>query len=251
MKKRGLLALLGIFALVASACTFQFSTQINEDGSGAQIIEFGVSAEEQEQLQALMEMSGEGGDSPEEFTMEQLCQDEELLSEMPVQASLELEQRDDGDWCVARREFATLDELREIFADGEMSLNTLEMTEESFVFDLDFDLGDMGGEDLSSLELLGFGFDFVFKLQAPGSTVEHNADEYDESTNTLTWFMQPGAVNNIHAETDLSTFPTTLVIGIVAGVIVLALVVVAIIFLSRRGRTPPPEATTLPPMQEM
>ena len=250
MKKSGFLALLGILALVATACTFQFSTQINEDGSGAQVIEFGVTAEEQEQLQALMEMSGEGGAGADEFTMEQLCQDEELLSEMPVESSLELEQREDGDWCVARREFASLDELRDIFAEGEMSLNTLEMTDDSFVFDLDFDLSDMAGEDLASLEVLGFGFDFIFKLQAPGSALEHNADEYDESTNTFTWYMEVGSVNNIHVETDLSTFPTTLVIAIVAGVIVLA-VVVLVILMSRRGRTPPPDATTLPPMQEM
>lgn len=249
MKKRGMLALLGILALVASACTFQFSTQINEDGSGAQVIEFGVTAEEQEQLQALMAMGGEGGDGSGDFSMEQLCSDQELTSEMPVEASLELEERDDGDWCVARREFATLDELRNIFAEGEMALNTLEMTEDSFTFDLDMDLSDMGGEDLASLELLGFGFEFVFKLQAPGSPVEHNADEYDEATQTFTWYMEPGGINNIHAETNLSSFPTTLVIAIVAGVVVLAVVVV--FFLSRRGKTPPPEATTLPPTQEM
>jgi hypothetical protein len=243
MKKTGYLALIGIMALVASACTFQFSTQINEDGSGAQIIEFGVSAEEQEQLAALMAMEGSGS---EDFNMEEICQDEELMSEMPVDSSLELEQREDGDWCVARREFATLDELRQIFIDGEMGLNTLEMTEDSFVFDLDFDLSDMAGEDMASMEMLGFGFDFVFKLQAPGSFTEHNADEVDESTNTLTWYMEPGVVNNIHAEADLSAFPLTLVI--VIGVVVLALVVLIVIFLSRRNRTPPPEATTLPPM---
>jgi hypothetical protein len=246
MKKTGYLALIAFVALLASACTFQFTTQINDDGSGVQIIEFGITAEEQDQLQALMAM--EGGSS-EDFSMEQLCQDDELLSEMPVEASMQIEEREDGDWCVARREFASIDELRQILTEGEMGLNTLEMTDDSFVFDLDFDLGDMAEEDLSSLEAFGFGFDFVFRLQVPGDAVENNADEYDEATHTYTWYMQPGTINNIQLETDLSTFPTMLVVGIVVGVVVLALVVVAVIFLSRRDKTPPPEATTLPPME--
>ena len=247
MKKTGYLALMAVVALMASACTFQFTTQINDDGSGAQIIEFGVTSEEQEQLQALMAMSGEDSQGMEDFSMEQLCQDDELLSEMPVEASMQIEERDDGDWCVARREFANIDELRQIFAEGEMELNTLELTDDAFVFDLDFDLGDMGEEDLSSLEAFGFGFDFLFKLQAPGDALENNADEYGEATNTYTWNMVPGTVNNIHVETDLSSFPTMLVVGIGVGVVVLALVVIGVIYLSRRDNPPPSEATTLPP----
>lgn len=249
MRRTGFLALIGILALVISACTFQFKTEINVDGSGAQIIEFGITAEEQEQLQALMEMGAEAGEGVEDFSMDQLCQDEELISEMPVGASLELEHREDGDWCVARREFTNLDELRQIFIEGEMGLNTLVMTEDSFEFDLDFDLGDMAQEDLTSLEMFGFGFDFIFKLKAPGDMIEHNADELDESTNTLTWYMEPGTVNHIHAESDLKAFPTTLVIGVVVGVLVLALVVLVVIYLSRRDKTPPADAETLPPMQ--
>jgi hypothetical protein len=246
MKKTGYFALIAVLALLASACTFQFTTQINDDGSGAQIIEFGTTAEEQEQLQTLMAMGAEGGEGMEDFSMEQLCQDDELLSEMPVESSMQIEEREDGDWCVARREFANLEELRQIFTEGEMGLNTLEMTDDSFVFDLDFDLGDMAQEDLSSLEAFGFGFDFIFKLRAPGDAVEHNADEYDEGTNTYTWYMEPGVINNIHVESDLSTFPTTLVVGIAVGVVVLVLVVLAVL-ISRRDTTPPSEATTLPP----
>ncbi|MGD8823094.1 MAG: hypothetical protein PVG63_08335 [Anaerolineales bacterium] len=249
MKKTGYLALIAIVALMASACTFQFTTQINDDGSGAQIIEFGATTEEQDQLQTLMAMGAEAGQDVQEFSMEQLCQDDELLSGMPVEASMQVEEREDGDWCVARREFANIEELRQIFSEGDMGLNTLEMTEDSFVFDLDFDLADMAQEDISSLEAFGFGFDFVFKLQAPGNAVDYNADEYDEATNTYTWYMEPGAVTNIHVETDLSTFPMTLVIGIAVGVAVLALVVMAVIYFSRRDKTPPSEATTLPPME--
>lgn len=247
MNKTRLIALMAVITLLASACTFQFTTQINDDGSGSQIIEFGVTTEEQAQLQALMAMGAEGGQNAGDFSMEQLCQDDELLNEMPIETSMQIEEREDGDWCVAQRQFASLDDLRQIFTEGEMGLNTLEMTDDSFVFDLDFDLGDMTQDDLGAMEDVGFGFDFIFKLRAPGAAVENNADEYDESTNTYTWYMEPGTVNNIHVETDLSTFPMTLVIGIVVGVVVLALVVLALIFLSRRDRTPPSEATTLPP----
>jgi hypothetical protein len=200
-----------VCAAVLTACTFQFSTVVNADGTGEFRTEIGVNADEQEQLSLLSE--GE---------LDSFCSMDLLLEDMPADVDFREEQRGDETWCVATQSFTNLDELRGHYGDTDIQVNRLEITEDQFYYDVDIYLGaqELGADDLEMMEAFGIDFKVSWELTAPGSVISHNADEVDGRT--LRWNLSPGGNVNMAAESNLGGGGIPVLVWVVIGGILIA-----------------------------
>lgn len=227
MNKKALGILVILLALLASACTFQFSTTVNEDGTGKFVTEFGLTTEEISQLEAF------GGES-----FDDLCTEDEFTTGGPEGATVVQEERGDEIWCVATLPFTNLSELEAAYSEMDVQINTLSLTEDEFIYDVTFDMG--GGEegDLSALAAMGVELNMHWQVVTPGRVVEHNADEVDGDV--LTWNLDPTGTANIMVRSNVGGggFNPLLVVGLVVALIVIVAVVV---LLARRKPDVPQE----------
>lgn len=220
-----LFACLVTASLLLAACNIQVSTSVNPDGSGELKSEIGFTAEE-------IESFGQLSDS----ATDDLCSS--LQSEagnLPSGATFTQEERGDETYCVIAQTFASLDELRELYNDMDVNVNTLQIENGQFVYDMDVDFSDAEGAGIFSLS-------FEWRLTVPGSVGENNADEVEGQT--LIWKLTPGEKVNLHAESSLGLFNFgSSTVWIVAGLLLccLCLVVIAggaIAFFVLRRRKP-------------
>jgi hypothetical protein len=223
-KAFGILVIL--LALLASACTFQFSTTVNEDGTGKFVTEFGLTTDEISQLESF------GGES-----FDDLCSEDEFAADGPEGATVVQEERGDEIWCVATLPFNDLSGLEEAYRDMDVQINTLSMTEDEFVYDVTFDMG--GGEgDLSALTAMGVELSMNWQVVTPGRVIEHNADQVDGDV--LTWNLDPTGTANLQVRSNVGGggFNLLLIVGIVVALVVIA---GAIFMLTRRKPEVPQE----------
>lgn len=227
MKKKTLWVLIVLVALMASACTFQFSTTVNEDSTGKFVMELGITADELAQLEAF------GGES-----FDSLCTEDEFAPSGVEGATVVQEERGDEIWCVATMPFNDLAGLENIYRDMDVQITTLSLTDDEFIYDVSFGLGSDPETDLSALAAMGVELNLVWQVVAPGRVTEHNGDEVDGDM--VTWNLDATAPTNmqINSRVGGGGGSTGLIIGIAAVVIV---VVVAIFLLTRRKPAVPQE----------
>lgn len=153
MKRNHLnLLFLSITILLISACSFQFSTVIENDGSG----EFGIEMEFTEEDFALMgAVSGEelldqaGGDS------DALCGEMGSdLGDFPSGARVEYQEKDGGFVCKFFMPFSDLDELNQIYADMDIDVNRLKIVDGNLEYDVAMDMAGSESDLISDLDLL-------------------------------------------------------------------------------------------------
>ena len=123
------LALSIIAALVLSACTLQFNTTIQENGSGELRVEFGLRPDEQAEAQSTV------------GSLDDLCALAQSLVRLPPGATTYVEQRGDERWCGTLTQFADLNELASLLIDQPgVLVNQITSLEDRFIFDVTVDL---------------------------------------------------------------------------------------------------------------
>jgi hypothetical protein len=216
-----LIALLVVTALVLSACQVNFITDIKDNGSGVYTQEIGFQADEASM--AGLDTSGEN-----------FCADQN--QELPPGTTIREETRNgDETWCIFETSFATLEDLKTIYATTDMTINDISMTDGKLSYDVSLDLS----TDTSGMAT---GASIYWTVTMPGSVIETNATERDGST--LKWTLVSGQVNNMRAVSntgglDLGGDTLWYIIGAAAlclCLIVIIVVVVVVILLVRRNK---------------
>lgn len=182
--KRWSLPRLAAVALLLSACTFQFNTALQADGSGEFRTEVGFTKAEQDALSTV-------GSSPKQF-----CQDMSNNQNLG-QAPIRVEERGDEVWCVIALPFANLDELRTIYTNMQgVTVNTLSRTGDRFIYDVDINLSSPDTPELGD-----FKAEYSWQVVMPGTVAEHNADSANGST--LNWDLATNEPVNARAVSTL------------------------------------------------
>lgn len=229
-----------LLGLLLAACTFQVNTTLSPSGAGELRSEIGFNDTDKEMLKTI-------DTSPEQF-----CTDAQTDGDLPAGSPVTLEERGDETWCVVIVPFASLDELRELYAPmAGLTINQLELTATSFTYDVDIAFtGDQGTEFGAESAL------FRWQVTPPGTVTDHNADEVEG--NTYIWNLGIGESVNAHLTTTISPvqalggaggglpnwlIPT--VIGLCCCLLLLVAVVVVVVVVMRRRQAaapPPPSA---------
>jgi hypothetical protein len=228
-----LIALLAVLALLLSACQVNFNTAIKNDGSGAYTQEIGFQGDE---------ASMTGMDT----TAADFCSSQN--QDLPPGTTIRQETRNGNEtWCIFETAFATLEDLKTIYATTDTTINDISITDGKLTYDITLDLSG----DTSSAPM---GASIFWSVTMPGAVVETNATERDG--NTLKWTLVAGQVNSIRAVSnttsgglDLSGNTLYYIIGGVClclCVIVLLVVAGVVFFLLRRKKN---AANTAQPME--
>jgi predicted small secreted protein len=177
MKSKTLLfALFILAALLLSACNVNFITDIKSDGSGTYIQEIGLPTEELESF----------GMNADEF-----C--EEMEEDAPPGTTARKETRNEKEtWCIFESNFASLDELKTIYATTDTRVNDISLSDGKLTYDITLDFS-------SDESIPGISVNWTVKM--PGKVIESNATE--QSGNTLTWKAAMGRENNIRAVSEV------------------------------------------------
>ncbi len=174
-KKIALLVLLALAALLLTACKVNVITDIQSDGSGAYIQEFGMTTED---------LSGLGMDAAS------FC--EQVGTDMPAGMSARQETRnEDETWCIFETQFASLEDLQKLYSETDTRINQMVIAGDELIYDLTLD---MSGE---SNAVPGMGLNANWIVKMPGKVIESNATEQNGST--LTWKLALGKENNLRA----------------------------------------------------
>jgi hypothetical protein len=217
-----LIALLTVLALVLSACQVNFITSIKNDGSGVYTQEIGFQGDE-------ASMAGMDPTAPE------FCSSQN--QELPPGTSIRQETRNGNEtWCIFETAFATIEELKTIYATTDMTVNNISITDGTLTYDVSLDLS----TDTSGTMT---GANIFWSVTMPGTVIESNATEQDGST--LKWTLVAGQVNSIRAVSkttsgglDLSGNTLYYIIGGVClclcFIVVVVVAVVVIILLRRK-----------------
>ena len=220
----GLLLLSGCFKIDAD-----FTVNADETVDGTMIV--AIDKETRDMLSSM----GEGG-----------TEDEDLVNLDDLPEGTDVEEYDDGDFVGQEITFegAKFEELMSgTDADAEVTDEwTLSHEGDELTFDGSFDLTNEDEEfDMTALMK---GAEISISMEFPGDVSESNGDI---DGNTVTWTPEVGETNEMHAvAADEAGFPYGLVLGLVAGSLLLIGLVVFVV-ISRRRPTSPPPAT--PPGQ--
>ena len=222
--KLTLFALLTVAALLLSACTINLKTTINEDGSGQSISEFGFNAEDINSLTSLGISS-----------VQQYC--DESASDLPDNATVAVEERGDETFCILTVPFATLEELKATYQDGDVTINRLEIVDNVLYYDISL----TPTEETAAAEAT-----INWILVVPGSIQSHNATSVDG--NTLTWELSSGTITNMQAQSNMG-FPALglgngdywitylgVALGCLCCLLVIIIVVVVVIVVIRKRK---------------
>lgn len=173
------LVLFALNALLLSACSFSFATDIRSDGSG----KFTIDMEFEESDLSMMGMTREqlliasGGDT------DSLCGDMSAdLGEMPEGAAVEYVETEGGFICRFTSPFADIESLRQVYEGMGIEIYALELDDKGGVA-YDVALGSTGEE--AGLDLSMGLFDLNWIVTLPGKLGENNADQVEG--NNLTW----------------------------------------------------------------
>ncbi len=200
MKSRfWLVTLFIVSALLLSAYTIDFSTEIESDGSGEMTVTLVFGEDDIEELE-------DDGDSVEE-----LCEDIEDESDFPRAGSIEYKESRNEQTCIITIPFDDLDELEEIYQEFfGFDVVKLRMNDGELTYEMDVYYYESDDEEAT------------WTVVMPGSVEDSNAD--DESGRTLTWDLRDGS-NEIEAKSSPSSSLLWWVLGIglacLCGVVVL------------------------------
>jgi hypothetical protein len=170
--------LLALAPLILTACNINIITDIQSDGSGAYIQEIGMAT-----------------DGLSDLGMDAASFCDEMGKDMPAGVSARQETRDKETWCIFETQFASLDELQNLYSETDTRINQVVIADGQLIYDITLDMtgdsGDMAGMSLNA--------NWIVKM--PGRVIESNATEQNGST--LTWKLQIGQENNIRAVSGL------------------------------------------------
>ena len=179
-----------LVSLVLSACTLEFNTAIQPDGSGELKVEFGLGPEEQVEAQSTA------------GSLENLCTSAQAFVRLPPGAQTYIEQRGEEIWCGVVAPFTDLNELTALLFDQPgVEVNQITFLEDRLIFDVTMDLSrrlEVGGEKYKAPEV-------TWEVTVPGTLVGHNADSFEG--NTLAWVVRRGELRTMRAE-SVSSIPT-------------------------------------------
>ncbi len=223
-----LIASFFVAAILLSACTINIGTTIAEDGSGTWRTEFIFNTADKENLKSF------------DTTVEQFCNDmNEDNDEMPAGATVVIEEHGEESWCVMTVPFASLEDLRAFYEEGDgIVVNRLEIIDSKLYYDIDVDMSD---QDTSSMG--SFPIELNWKLTVPGRIGTNNATSVEG--NTLTWKLDQSQIAKIQAESSLSAipmlpwFPDWSVVAIAVAcsclcVVAVVIIVVVVVMLRKR-----------------
>lgn len=183
--KRLFISLVSLFNLALVACSTQYTTEINADGSGEFNVRFTLTDED---IKAIEEEEGDDFedllfDESGEDDFETLCEDMVTSEEVESGVSARYSERRGDISCEISTPFEDLDELIEIYKDmfpgmtGVVRMNT----EGELEYAIELDMFDYVSEDW-----IGVGeTDNLWTVIAPGSIENNNADE--QQGQMLTW----------------------------------------------------------------
>lgn len=200
-----LMAGIVLLAFVLAGCSMEYDTTIQPDESGRMVLSIGFTADE-------MEMIGATANSAT------FCQDmwADESTDFPPDTVIRQEQRDTETWCIADMPFSDLQQLRSIYVNQGVTVNRLEIVDNTLYYDLSLDLSDTGE--------LGSSIQFTWRLTMPGRITSHNAQSVDGRT--LIWNPRVGSLNRLQAESSVGT--AGWVWWVVGGLACLCLLVVVV-----------------------
>ncbi len=186
-RKLKYLGLLFLVTLGISACTIQFTTIVQPDGSGELRVEFGLRPDEQAELESIA------------TSLDSLCTAPQDWVRVPSGSKTYVAQRGEEQWCGTSLPFANLNDLQALLVDQPgVLVNQIVFLEDRFIFDVTINVS-------RKLEIQGQKYvapDVVWQLTVPGTLVGHNADTFED--NTLTWIVRRGELRTLRAESVLS-----------------------------------------------
>lgn len=235
--------------------------RIEADGSGTVTMEMVFS---EDFMRSMEQLSGEfGGEleggfgDPGDFDVDASLEDLEQSIPPDLRGRVRIEVFDGGRGMRIEFDFADPDELvdmlSEVDGEGQPTMTDVEIdvTDDAVSFSATVaDQEALGGPGSDMMELFGITDlpepTFTFALELPGSVKDGNADEVDG--NTARWDMFAAAGKRIHATSgvtsDLFGIPLrTVAIG--GGVLAFLVLLIALVKLRKRSRTP---ATTTTPI---
>lgn len=194
-----------LLAFVLAGCSMEYDTTIQPDESGRMVLSIGFTADE-------MEMMGATANSAS-FCQEMWAEEN---TDFPPGTVIRQEQRGTETWCIAEMPFSSLQQLRSIYVNQGVTVNRLEIVDNTLYYDLSLDLSDAGG--------LGSSIQVTWRVTMPGRITSHNAQSVDGRT--LTWNLGVGSLNRLQAESSVGM--AAWVWWVVGGLACLCLVVVVV-----------------------
>jgi hypothetical protein len=199
IRKLFLFFAIALLAILLSACKVNFITEINGNGSGKYVQEIGFQGDE-------ASMAGLSS------TGEDFCasQNEQI---QPGTSIRQETRNEDETWCIYETPFDSLEELKSIYGATDTRINDISLADGNLTYDITLDLG---GDSAAPM-----GADMTWTVVMPGKVVETNAATQDG--NTLSWKLLGGAVNQIHAVSEVGMFSGNTLLYVLGGGAVLSL----------------------------
>jgi hypothetical protein len=195
-----------VLGLAISSCTFQVRTALERDGSGMLSISAATSPQDPGLTTPIV------GLSPED-----LCSPETIGELSGSGAEFELQVSDDSVVCTIMIPFSDLDELREMYEGMDLTIEELQVDEESFIaydMSIETDTAPVGFPSFPDEDV-----EVRWELVLPGDVQSHTAaseEDFDDENVILTWDIAPGVSQQMYAMSSLSEdsiWGTLIVIG--------------------------------------
>lgn len=226
VRKLFIIFAIALTAILLSACKVNFITEIDANGSGKYVQEIGFQGDEA----SMAGLSSAG----EDFCA---SQNQDLLPGTVIRQET---RNEDETWCIYETEFASLEELKTIYGTTDTSVNDISLADGKLTYDIILDLS---GDSEAPM-----GADLMWSVVMPGNIIEHNATTQDG--NTLSWKLLGGAVNQIHAVSEVGVFSGNTLLYVLGGGAVLSLCCLGLLvvggvafFLVRRNKKATPSET--------
>jgi hypothetical protein len=184
--KFGLVTVFVIVSMLLTACSISITTKVNADGSGELGFAYKFTKDD------LSQLSGMG------MSSDTICSDLESQggSDMPADFAFKQETHGNETWCVGAKTFDNLDDLRNEISGEGFTINTMEISDGTFVFDA---VADMSGTDTGGMP---FSITIDYDLTAPGSIDKGKSNADDYSGNTATWNLALTGSKDMHLESS-------------------------------------------------
>jgi hypothetical protein len=219
-----------LLVFVLAGCTLEYDTKIQPDQSGTVSLAIGLTADEVKYMTSQSSSDTSG-----------ICAEmwKNSSTKLPANTVTRQEQKGDETWCYTDVKVANLAELRSYYGDQNVTVNRLEVVNNTFFYDVSTDMT----SDKTSTG--SFPLTVTWKVSMPGPVKSNNADS--ASGNTLTWDLTSATgVVDMKAESSLSS--SSSVWWVVGGLIFLCLVLLVIaagvgvfFYVRRKKKTPAPE----------
>ena len=214
-------------AAMLTSCTFLFDTNLQRDGSGTVELGFRVPLVEARTMEAIGEIS-----------LEEICSEADFGAGSGQSVDGVYVEEDGTISCTAVITFDTVQDLARIYEDYGVDVDTLGKQGQRFEFNAVLDLEDISLEDVIWLEDVDVDADIEWRLTMPGTPVDSNADEVDDST--FIWHVIPGERLEMHATSRAGGIPFA-VINVAAAAASVLVLIGGFLLVTRRHAVRPEE----------